>query len=92
MTDPQVAVSMLGLFLLSIFFGFPICFTLMAMAVFFGYYAYFDAGRMWRGYERALEEGVEGSSFGRPGSRASSTTASSTFSSTRPIRSWPTTC
>ena len=46
MTDPQVAVSMLGLFLLSIFLGFPICFTLMAMAVFFGYYAYFDAGRM----------------------------------------------
>ncbi|MGI9419778.1 MAG: TRAP transporter large permease [Geminicoccaceae bacterium] len=60
MTDPQVAVSMLGLFLLSIFLGFPICFTLMAMAVFFGYYAYFDAGRMWRGYERAVEQGVEG--------------------------------
>ena len=59
MTDPQVAVSMLGLFLLSIFLGFPICFTLMAMAVFFGYYAYFDAGRMWRGYERALEEGAD---------------------------------
>ncbi|MGI9449141.1 MAG: TRAP transporter large permease [Geminicoccaceae bacterium] len=59
MTDPQVAVSMLGLFLLSIFLGFPICFTLMAMAVFFGYYAYFDAGRMWRGYERAVEQGAD---------------------------------
>ncbi|MEL6961571.1 MAG: TRAP transporter large permease subunit [Pseudomonadota bacterium] len=56
MTDPQVAVSMLGLFLLCIFLGFPICFTLMAMAVFFGYFAYFDAGRMWRGYERAVEQ------------------------------------
>jgi len=59
MTDPQVAVSMLGLFLLSIFLGFPIAFTLMAMAVFFGYYAYFDAGRMWRGYERAVEQGAD---------------------------------
>ncbi len=56
MTDPQVAVSMLGLFLLCIFLGFPICFTLMAMAVFFGYFAYFDAGRMWRSYERAVEQ------------------------------------
>ena len=59
MTDPQVAVSMLGLFLLSIFLGFPIAFTLMAMGVFFGYYAYFDAGRMWRGYERAVEQGAD---------------------------------
>ncbi len=59
MTDPQVAVSMLGLFLLSIFLGFPIAFTLMAMGVFFGYYAYFDADRMWRGYERAVEQGAD---------------------------------
>ncbi len=46
MTDPQVAVSMLGIFLLTIFLGFPICFTLMAMGVGFGYYAYYDADRM----------------------------------------------
>ena len=46
MTDPQVAVAMLGIFLLTIFLGFPICFTLMAMGVGFGYYAYFDAARM----------------------------------------------
>jgi TRAP-type mannitol/chloroaromatic compound transport system permease large subunit len=46
MTDPQIAVSMLGIFLLTIFLGFPICFTLMAMGVGFGYYAYYDPGRM----------------------------------------------
>ena len=46
MTDPQVAVLMLFIFILTIMLGFPICFTLMAMAVFFGYYAYYDAERM----------------------------------------------
>ena len=45
MTDPQVAVMMLFIFILTIMLGFPICFTLMAMAVFFGYYAYYDAER-----------------------------------------------
>ncbi len=42
MTDPQVAVFMLALFVFAIFLGFPIAFTLMAMAVFFGYYAMGD--------------------------------------------------
>ena len=46
MTDPQVAVFMLGIFILVILLGFPICFTLMAMGVAFGYYAYYDAERM----------------------------------------------
>ncbi len=46
MTDPQVAIFMLGIFILVIFLGFPIAFTLMAMAVGFGYYAYFDPARM----------------------------------------------
>ena len=46
MTDPQVAVFMLGIFVLTILLGFPICFTLVAMGVAFGYYAYFDAERM----------------------------------------------
>jgi TRAP-type mannitol/chloroaromatic compound transport system permease large subunit len=45
MTDPQVAVLMLFIFILTIMLGFPICFTLMAMAVFFGYYAYYDPER-----------------------------------------------
>ena len=46
MTDPQVAVAMLGIFVMTILLGFPICFTLMAMGLFFGYYAYYDAERM----------------------------------------------
>ena len=46
MTDPQIAVLMLGLFILVILLGFPICFTLLAMGTFFGYYAYFDPERM----------------------------------------------
>ena len=46
MTDPQVAILMLALFIFVILLGFPICFTLMAMGVAFGYYAYFDSSRM----------------------------------------------
>ncbi len=46
MTDPQIAVFMLGIFILVILLGFPIAFTLMAMGVGFGYYAYYDAERM----------------------------------------------
>ena len=46
MTDPQVAVFMLGIFILTILLGFPICFTLIAMGVAFGYYAYYDVERM----------------------------------------------
>jgi tripartite ATP-independent transporter DctM subunit len=39
MTDPQLAMVMMGLFLALIFLGFPIAFTLLALAVFFGFYA-----------------------------------------------------
>jgi tripartite ATP-independent transporter DctM subunit len=46
MTDPQVAVLMLGIFILVIMLGFPIAFTLMALGVGFGYYAYYDPERM----------------------------------------------
>ena len=46
LSDPAIAVSMLGIFILTILLGFPICFTLMAMGVAFGYYAYFDLERM----------------------------------------------
>ncbi len=41
MTDPQIALLMLGAFIFIIMLGFPIAFTLMAMGVGFGYYAYF---------------------------------------------------
>ncbi len=40
MTDPQVAMLMMGSFIFCILLGFPICFTLIAMGVGFGYYAY----------------------------------------------------
>ncbi len=46
MTDPQVAITMLALFIVIILLGFPIAFTLMAMGVGFGYYAYYDPSRM----------------------------------------------
>jgi tripartite ATP-independent transporter DctM subunit len=42
MSNPQLALLMLGLFIFIIMLGFPIAFTLMAMAVAFGYYAYFQ--------------------------------------------------
>ena len=41
MSNPQVALMMLGSFIFIILLGFPIAFTLMAMGVMFGYYAYF---------------------------------------------------
>jgi tripartite ATP-independent transporter DctM subunit len=41
MTDPQVGMLMLGLFIFIIMLGFPIAFTLMAMGVGFGFYAYY---------------------------------------------------
>ncbi|MER8828274.1 TRAP transporter large permease subunit [Mesorhizobium sp. M0938] len=59
MSDPQVAVAMLLILLLAIFLGFPVAFTLMALGVAFGYYAYFDPGRMWRAYQRAVEDGAD---------------------------------
>ncbi|HVL59084.1 MAG TPA: TRAP transporter large permease subunit [Burkholderiaceae bacterium] len=44
MSDPAVALLMLGLFIFVILLGFPIAFTLMAMGVGFGYYAYHQPG------------------------------------------------
>jgi tripartite ATP-independent transporter DctM subunit len=44
-SDPVIALVMLGLFIFIIMLGFPIAFTLMAMAVMFGYYAYFQPGQ-----------------------------------------------
>jgi len=46
MTDPQLAIVMLGLFIVVVLLGFPIAFTLIAMGLGFGYYAYFDPMRM----------------------------------------------
>ncbi|OEJ67015.1 TRAP transporter large permease [Magnetovibrio blakemorei] len=46
MTDPQIALLMLGLFIFVVLLGFPIAFTLVAMGLGFGYYAYYDPMRM----------------------------------------------
>jgi len=45
MTDPQVGMLMLGLFIFIIMLGFPIAFTLVAMGVGFGFYAYYTPGQ-----------------------------------------------
>ena len=56
MTDPQIALTMLGIFIACVFLGFPIAYTLMAIGLGFGYYAYFDAARMWRSFNRLAED------------------------------------
>jgi len=45
MSDPVLALVMLGLFIFVILLGFPIAFTLMGMGVAFGYYAYYQPGQ-----------------------------------------------
>ena len=40
--NPELGVIMLGMFVVFIMFGFPIAFTLMALGVFFGYFAMGD--------------------------------------------------
>jgi len=44
MTNPEVAILMLSLFIVMVLLGFPVAFTLLAMGIGFGYYAYFEAG------------------------------------------------
>ncbi len=44
MTNPEVAILMLSIFIVVILLGFPVAFTLLAMGVGFGYYAYHEAG------------------------------------------------
>ena len=46
LTNPEVAILMMGIFLFAVLLGFPIAFTLMAMGIGFGYYAYYDATMM----------------------------------------------
>jgi len=46
MTEPQVAMVMMGSFVASILLGFPIAFTLIAMGMGFGYWAYATPDQM----------------------------------------------
>ena len=45
MSNPEIALMMLGSFIFIILLGFPIAFTLMAMGVMFGFYAYYIPGQ-----------------------------------------------
>jgi tripartite ATP-independent transporter DctM subunit len=45
MSDPAVALVMLGILVFTICIGFPVAFTLMALGVGFGFYAYYQAGQ-----------------------------------------------
>jgi len=45
MSDPAVALVMMGILVFVICIGFPVAFTLMALGVGFGYYAYYQAGQ-----------------------------------------------
>ena len=45
MSDPALALVMLGVLVVAIMIGFPVAFTMMALGVGFGYYAYFQAGQ-----------------------------------------------
>jgi len=47
MTDPQVAMLQMGGLIFAIMLGFPISFTLIAMGVGFGFYAYYNASLPW---------------------------------------------
>jgi tripartite ATP-independent transporter DctM subunit len=42
MTNPEVAVLQLAVLVFTILLGFPVAFTLMALGIGFGYYAYYD--------------------------------------------------
>ena len=46
MTDPQVAIFMLSIFIVLVLLGFPVAFTLVAIGVGFGYFAYFQADNL----------------------------------------------
>jgi tripartite ATP-independent transporter DctM subunit len=43
-SDPALALVMLGVLVMAIMVGFPVAFTMMALGVGFGYYAYYQPG------------------------------------------------
>jgi tripartite ATP-independent transporter DctM subunit len=56
MTNPEVAVLQLGVLVLVIMLGFPVAFTLMALGIGFGFYAYYDAAMFDTVYNRIAGE------------------------------------
>jgi tripartite ATP-independent transporter DctM subunit len=57
MTNPEVAILMLSLFIVLVLLGFPVAFTLLAMGVGFGYYAYYD-GEYIEGFGDYLDNNI----------------------------------
>ena len=45
MSDPAIALVMMGILVFMICIGFPVAFTLMALGVGFGFYGYYQAGQ-----------------------------------------------
>jgi len=54
MTDPQIALLMLGLFIVIVLLGFPIAFTLIAMGLGFGYYAYASSDQLQHVFDNPI--------------------------------------
>ena len=92
MSNPEVAVLQLGVLVFAIMLGFPVAFTLMALGIGFGFYAYYDAGLFEHDLQphRRRGSGLPSAASGRISAR-SSATASSISSSTAPTRSCRTT-
>ncbi len=65
MTNPEVAVLQLGILVFVIMLGFPVAFTLMALGIGFGFYAYYEADLFARTFARLAGEdpGFLGSIF-----------------------------
>jgi tripartite ATP-independent transporter DctM subunit len=56
MTGAEVALIQLGILVFAIMLGFPVAYTLMALGIGFGFYAYYDAALIERAYERIAGE------------------------------------
>ena len=52
MSNPEVAVLQLGVLVFIIMLGFPVAFTLMALGIDFGFYAYFEPAMFETAYNR----------------------------------------
>jgi tripartite ATP-independent transporter DctM subunit len=56
MSNPEVAVLQLGVLIFAILLGFPVAYTLMALGIGFGFYAYYEAAMFETVYNRIAGE------------------------------------
>ncbi len=64
MGNAEIAVIMLAIFVIAIMLGFPIAFTLMAMGIAFGFYAYYDPTSNLPFYENRIFDLLVQKTFG----------------------------